>query len=81
MVSRLREAFNLEIPVRILFKTPTIAGLALRIEGFIRGPPRGPSTNSAGSPGAASATSLNQEHLWSLDQMIPGTHFFNMPYV
>ena len=25
--------------------------------------------------------SVNQEHLWNLDQMIPGTHFFNMPYV
>src|SRR5262249_42684768 len=25
--------------------------------------------------------SMNQEHLWRLDQMIPGTHFFNMPYI
>ena len=25
--------------------------------------------------------SMNQEHLWHLDQMMPGTHFFNMPYV
>src|SRR5262249_12163959 len=25
--------------------------------------------------------SMNQEHLWQLDQIIPGTHFFNMPYV
>ena len=24
---------------------------------------------------------MNQEHLWNLDQLIPGTHFFNMPYV
>ena len=24
---------------------------------------------------------MNQEHLWHLDQMMPGTHFFNMPYV
>jgi NRPS condensation-like uncharacterized protein len=25
--------------------------------------------------------SLNQEHLWRMDQMMPGTHFFNIPYV
>ena len=25
--------------------------------------------------------SMNQEHLWFLDQMFPGSHFFNMPYV
>ena len=25
--------------------------------------------------------SMNQEHLWHLDRMIPGTYFFNMPYV
>ena len=24
---------------------------------------------------------MNQEHLWHIDQMMPGTHFFNMPYV
>src|SRR5262249_24594120 len=24
--------------------------------------------------------SMNQERLWHLDQMMPGTHFFNMPY-
>ena len=25
--------------------------------------------------------SLNQEHLWRLDQLFPGNHFLNMPYV
>src|SRR5262249_39725670 len=25
--------------------------------------------------------SLNQEHLWHVNQMMPGTHYFNMPYV
>ena len=25
--------------------------------------------------------SMNQERLWRLDQMFPGTHFFNMPYI
>ena len=81
VVSRLREAFNREIPLRVLFESPTIYGLASCIEGFIRGgrapdlPPILPILREGPLP-----LSINQEHLWHLDQMIPGTHFFNIPY-
>jgi amino acid adenylation domain-containing protein len=82
MVSRLREAFNREIPFRALFETPTIAGLAVCIEGFIRdGRASDLPTILPVSRERPLPLSINQEHVWNLDQMVPGTHFFNMPYV
>jgi len=82
VVARLREAFNKEVPLRVLFDAPTIAELAQELETIIR---------DGRAPELAAIVpvprdgplplSMNQEHLWQLDQMIPGTHFFNIPYV
>ena len=82
IVARLQEAFHKEIHLGVLFDAPTIAELTIELERIIReghGPelprimpvPRGDPL----------PLSLNQAHLWCLDKMIPGTHFFNMPYV
>ncbi len=82
VVARLREAFNKEVPLRVLFDAPTIAELAQELETIIRDgrapelPPIVPVPRDGPLP-----LSINQEHLWHLDQMIPGTCFFNMPYV
>jgi acyl carrier protein len=82
IVARLQEAFNKEIPLRVLFDAPTVAELAQELETIIREghasslPPIVPVSRDAPMP-----LSMNQEHLWQLDQMLPGTHFFNMPYI
>jgi amino acid adenylation domain-containing protein len=82
IISRLRDVFNREIPLRVLFETPTVAGLGVTVENLIRGgcgpelPPIVPVSRDVPLP-----LSLNQEHLWHLDQMIPGTPYFNMPFV
>ena len=82
IVARLQEAFNKDVPLRVLFDAPTIAELAQELETIIRDgrapelPPIVPVPRDGPLP-----LSMNQEHLWHLDQMIPGTHFFNMPYV
>ena len=76
------EAFNKEVPLRVLFDAPTIAELAQELETIIRDgrapelPPIVPVPHDGPLP-----LSMNQEHLWNLHQMIPRTHFFNMPYV
>jgi amino acid adenylation domain-containing protein len=82
IVSRLQESVNKEVPLRILFDNPTVAALRETIETIIRGgqapelPPIVRVPRDRPLP-----LSMNQEHLWYLDRILPGTHFFNMPYV
>jgi amino acid adenylation domain-containing protein len=81
IISRVREAFDKDVPLSALFDEPTIAGLAATIEKTISGrtdelPPITRAPRDGPLP-----LSMNQEHLWRLDRMIPGIHFFNMPYV
>jgi hypothetical protein len=82
IATRLQEAFNKEVPLRVLFDAPTIAELAQELARIICDghapelPPIVPVLHDKLLP-----LSVNQEHLWRLQQMMPGTHFFNMPYV
>jgi amino acid adenylation domain-containing protein len=82
IVAGLQEAFHKEIRLHVLFDAPTIAELATELERPSRAghgpelPPIMPVPRVQSLP-----LSLNQEHLWYLDKMIPGTHLFNMPYV
>ena len=82
ILSRLREMLRCEIPLRLLFEAPTVAELARSIEKLIPEsttpelPPIIPASRNKPIP-----LSTNQEHLWTVDQMIPGTHFFNVPLI
>ena len=82
IIARLSEALNREVLVKSLFDAPTISRLAQKLEYLRRGtdaqrlPPIVPVPRDRPLP-----LSMNQEVLWRLDQMMPGTHFFNMPYV
>ncbi len=82
VAARLSDAFNREIPLKTLFDAPSVAMLTESLESIIRDgntpklPPIVPMARDRPLP-----LSVNQEHLWRLDQMIPGTHFFNMPFV
>jgi amino acid adenylation domain-containing protein len=77
--SRLRDAFGVDVPVRLLFEAPTVASLAARletrpkIEGALAAPPiRRVARDSA------SALSFAQESLWYLDQLATGEAVFNV---
>ncbi|HSK79061.1 MAG TPA: non-ribosomal peptide synthase/polyketide synthase, partial [Thermoanaerobaculia bacterium] len=77
LVSRVREAFGVEIPLRALFEDPTVAGLAARIETGGEGrvlPPVVPVPRDGLLP-----LSFAQERLWVIDQLEPGTIAYNLP--
>jgi NRPS condensation-like uncharacterized protein len=82
IIARLQEAFNKDVPLRILFDAPTIERLRHELETLIRDghAPELPPIVRAPRDGPL-PLSMNQEHLWALVQKIPGTHVFNMPYV
>jgi amino acid adenylation domain-containing protein len=80
VVSRLRDAFATDLPLRALFEEPTVAALAARIEaergagGLARSaPPIVPVPRDGLVP-----LSFSQEALWFLDQLAPGQATFNV---
>ncbi len=80
VVSRVREIFEVELPLRVLFESPTIAELARCIEKArwskqdLVMPPLVP----VGREGKL-ALSFAQQRLWFLDQLMPGNPFYNIP--
>ena len=79
VISRLREAFGVEIPLRALFEAPTVAGLAERIEAIRRaGARREASPIEPTALVGPLPLSFSQEALWFLDQLAPGQPTFNV---
>jgi amino acid adenylation domain-containing protein/non-ribosomal peptide synthase protein (TIGR01720 family) len=77
--SRLRDTFQIEVPLRALFESPTVAGLAEHIEGVRR------VAASLATPPIVRAErvgelplSFSQLRLWFLDQLSPGNAFYNL---
>ncbi len=79
-LSRLRQALGVDLPLRVLFAAPTVAGLATAVEAARQ------------APGAAAAPPLTrvphdrplplsfaQERLWFVDRMAPGSVAYNVP--
>ena len=79
VMSRIREAFHVELPLRALFESPTIAGLAEKLEAVIQtqqglhAPPLVPVARDRKLP-----LSFAQQRLWFLDQLEPGSSFYNI---
>jgi amino acid adenylation domain-containing protein len=79
VVSRVRELFGLELPLRALFEGPTVAELAVRVEEIRRAglpvlPPIVPAPRDGDLP-----LSFAQERLWFVDRMEPGSATYHMP--
>jgi len=78
VVSRIREAFRAEVPLRALFEGPTPAKLAARVEALRRaGAPVPPPVAPAARTGAL-PLSFAQERLWFLDRLQPGSAAYNI---
>ncbi len=80
LISRLRRAFQVELPLQDLFEAPTVAGLAERVEAALRAaaglesPPIKPAPRDGELP-----LSFAQQRLWFLDQLAPANLFYNIP--
>ncbi|HVG44622.1 MAG TPA: amino acid adenylation domain-containing protein, partial [Longimicrobium sp.] len=78
-VSRVREMFGVELPLRALFERPTVAELAGRVEEMRRaGLPVLPPVVPTGRAGAL-PLSFAQERLWFIDRLDPGSAVYNRP--
>jgi amino acid adenylation domain-containing protein len=82
LMSRVREAFGTELPLRALFEEPTVAGLAARIEAELRADVRrqAPPIVPLARDGSPFPLSFAQQRLWFLDRMEPGTAAYNLPF-
>ncbi|HEU4556496.1 MAG TPA: amino acid adenylation domain-containing protein, partial [Longimicrobium sp.] len=79
VVSRVRDAFAIELPLRALFEGPTVAELAGRVEEMRRtGLPVLPPVVPAERTGAL-PLSFAQERLWFIDRLEPGSATYNLP--
>jgi len=79
IASRLREHFNLQVPVRAVFEAPSIAELAKRMD-TVRREEQGlipPPIKSVQRNGDL-PLSYAQERLWVLDQMEPNSPLYNI---
>ena len=85
LVSRVREAFAVELPLRALFDHPTVEGLAEEIDrqrglGSRAGLSLQPAPREADEAGiVALPLSFAQQRLWFLDQLDPQGSFYNIP--
>ncbi|HEU4562699.1 MAG TPA: amino acid adenylation domain-containing protein, partial [Longimicrobium sp.] len=80
VVSRVREVFGVELPLRALFEGPTVAEMAARVEEMRRAglpvlPPVVPVERTE-----PPLLSFAQERLWFLDRLRPGEISYNLPF-
>ena len=80
VVSRLRETFHVELPIRELFENPTVIELAASVEGAV-----GSAWSLRASPIARVdrgqgplPLSFAQQRLWLMDRFEPGSSTYNM---
>jgi amino acid adenylation domain-containing protein/non-ribosomal peptide synthase protein (TIGR01720 family) len=81
LMSRVRSAFGVEVPLLALFEEPDLASLALTIErmrGGEGGAPSAPSL-SRGDSGALQPLSFGQQRLWFLYQLDPTSAAYHLP--
>ncbi len=80
VMSRVREAMRVELPVRTLFKFPTVAGLAetvaesLRVEPSLDAPAIRPVPRDTPLP-----LSFSQQRMWLVHQLDPDSPAYNIP--
>ena len=79
-MSRVQKAFQMTLPLRLLFESPSVAAFAEQMnalreaDGVVAQPPIRHVPREGNLP-----LSFAQQRLWFLDQLEPGSHAYNMP--
>jgi acyl carrier protein len=84
VISRLRDRLARELPLRLIFESPTVTELARALEKSDSSPvPTPPAAAGFFDPaprrGRRRAALLREERLWFLDRMDPGRSVYNVP--
>jgi hypothetical protein len=80
VIARVRKVFQVDLPLRSLFESPTVAGLAEQIAVIrhdspkLQAPPLRPVQRDGAPP-----LSFAQQRLWFLDQLQPFSPVYNIP--
>ncbi len=76
MISRVREEFGIELPVRTIFENPTVEDLSYAIKNFSAVPELPPVKRVPRDKPLP--LSFNQQRIWFLEKLNPGQTIYNM---
>ncbi len=82
LISRVRAALGVRLPLNALFETPTVRGMAVTVASMEPGTAAAAEDVIPVADRAADLpSSFAQQRLWFLDALEPGTPLYNMPFV
>lgn len=86
IIARTRDAFSIDLPIRVIFEHPTISGLSALVDEELRRAAR-PAAAIVNPKSVAPAAALKryplsfaQERLWFLRQLDPDDRSYNIPF-
>ncbi|MDT7540866.1 MAG: hypothetical protein QOE33_770, partial [Acidobacteriota bacterium] len=81
LLSRIRSIFRIELPLRVVFESPTVTGVARSIEAAMADGQSAPPSllRRKGHDDDELPLSSAQQRLWFLDRMEPNSPFYNVP--
>jgi amino acid adenylation domain-containing protein len=78
VISRIRKAFGIELPLRTIFEKPSISEMAESIEAALKSEHESLAPPLPVARDRALPLSFAQQRLWFLDQLVPGNPFYNV---
>jgi acyl carrier protein len=79
LAARLRDAFGVDLPLTTLFAAPTLGKLADEVETALSAGAGSDPPIQRARRGGELPVSFPQQRLWFLDQLEPGSAFYNVP--
>lgn len=79
VVSRIREAFKMEVPLRVIFEAPRLDEFAQRLQGLQPTQPFAQFPLLAVPRGQPLPATFSQMRMWTVQCLAPGSSAYNMP--